>query len=218
MPAPASANVGPGSVKVIGVDFDNTIICYDQLFFDLAVKQSLIDRSIHPMKTDIRDAIRRLDNGEIKWQKLQALVYGPMIDQARLFDGVKDFLVLCRKMAVKIYVVSHKNQFAAQDENKCDLRVAALGFLKHQGLLTESHGLSESSIYFESTRQEKIKRIARLKCDIFIDDLPETFLEEGFPKGIQKILFNSEEKYPDLDLCLSVKSWDEAAKWLKAKV
>ena len=207
------------SIDVIGIDFDNTIICYDELFFDLACEQNLIDKTVRPIKKDVRDAIRRASNGEMNWQKLQALVYGPMIHRAKLFEGMKNFLVFCREHAVKVVVVSHKNQYAAQDETKCDLRAAALRFLQQQGILDEkAYGLSAKNVFFEPTRKEKIERIIQLECDIFVDDLTETFLEDDFPGNIQKVLFNPYQESCNLDSCLSVSGWDEVTAWLKAKV
>ena len=41
---------------VIGVDFDNTLICYDQIFHRLAVEEGLISRNVPAQKKAIRDA------------------------------------------------------------------------------------------------------------------------------------------------------------------
>jgi hypothetical protein len=50
-------------------------------------------------------------------------------------------------------------------------------------------GFSPASVFFETTRQEKIGKIAGLGCTHFIDDLEETFREETFPVNVEKILF-----------------------------
>jgi len=43
----------------VGLDFDNTLIRYDELFHNLALKQGLIPDSVPPQKNKIRDHLRR---------------------------------------------------------------------------------------------------------------------------------------------------------------
>ena len=45
-------------------------------------------------------------------------------------------------------------------------------------LRTNRLGLTEGDVFFNSTREEKIERIANLRCTDFIDDLEETFLKK----------------------------------------
>ena len=55
--------------------------------------------------------------------------------------------------------------------------VAALGFMRKYGFFDEDIlNLSVDSVYFEMTREEKVKRIESLQCTHFIDDLEEIFL------------------------------------------
>jgi hypothetical protein len=49
--------------------------------------------------------------------------------------------------------------------------------------------LYKQDVYFEGTREEKLKRIEHLGCTHFIDDLEEVFQEQDFPDGVQKILY-----------------------------
>jgi hypothetical protein len=46
-------------------------------------------------------------------------------------------------------------------------------------------------VLFESTRAEKIERIARLGCTHFIDDLPEVLDDPNIPPGVAKVLFTN---------------------------
>ena len=48
----------------IGIDFDNTIVTYDNVFYEHAVKLGLIDKSVSKNKKQIRDEIRKLPNGK----------------------------------------------------------------------------------------------------------------------------------------------------------
>ena len=52
----------------------------------------------------------------------------------------------------------------------------------------DGFGLDPASVYFETTRAEKVTRIAALNCSHFIDDLEEVFLEPGFPGAVEGYL------------------------------
>jgi hypothetical protein len=58
-----------------------------------------------------------------------------------------------------------------------------------QGLLDGGHGIARRDVYFESTRAEKLKRIAALTLTHFIDDLEEVLTDPDFPPGVERILF-----------------------------
>ena len=67
----------------IGIDFDNTIITYDEVFRAAARAQGLIEPGFDGSKQAVRDAIRLLPDGELTWQKLQGQVYGKGIVACR---------------------------------------------------------------------------------------------------------------------------------------
>ena len=49
----------------IGVDFDNTIACYDSLFMEVALKERILkDESLCFKKKDIRSYLRNQEGGE----------------------------------------------------------------------------------------------------------------------------------------------------------
>jgi hypothetical protein len=173
---------------VIGIDLDNTLACYDELFHRAACDEMLIDPALPSSKEVIRNAIRLLPNGENQWTRLQAIVYGPKMPDAKLFDGIATFFQSCLAAKTRVQIVSHKTHFAALDGGSVDLRAAALEWLKVKGFFTD-FGLSPSDVYFESTRAEKIARIHALRCTHFIDDLPEVFAEDSFPRETEKLLF-----------------------------
>ena len=175
---------------VIGVDLDNTLVRYDELMVQEAVSRGLLSPDVGLVKRSIRDRIRQRPQGEIEWQKLQALVYGPKIGEANLAPGAKEFLISCRAQDVQVYVISHKTMYANFAETPVDLRTAALNWMRaHRFFDPQRMGLHPQDVFFESTRSEKIRRIASLGCTHFIDDLEETFLEEGFPAQVEKILY-----------------------------
>ena len=175
----------------VGVDFDNTLVSYDEVMYKAAVRFGFVASEARRDKKSIRDQIRQLPDGEMKWRKLQAFVYGEAMDDARLMEGVADFFDLCKKTGIEIYIVSHKTEFAAADEKGINLRQVALDWMTRQGLFKpQGLGLSNNQVFFESTRRAKAERIKHLGCTYFIDDLEETFLEESFPQGVTKILYH----------------------------
>lgn len=171
----------------IGIDFDNTLICYDNVFCEVAKAWELVDSNFTGTKKELRDKIQQTKDGDLLWQRLQGQVYGKYIDVAKPFAGLEDFFNHCQKNpSIQLFVVSHKTIFGHYDEAKINLREAALGWLREQKITTL---IPESHIFFESTREEKIARIVDLHCTHFIDDLEEVLDSPLFPKTIRSFLF-----------------------------
>jgi len=199
------------SKKVIGIDFDNTLVSYDELIYSVARKRGLIAEDVFKSKKEIRDVIRQLDEGEIQWQKLQAFVYGKGMKDACLLEGTKVFLRHCQAEGISTFVVSHKTQFASMDKDQAvDLRQTALKWMKDNKFF-EKEGLDlvEENVFFEPTRQEKINRIKTLGCTHFIDDLEETFGESSFPKDVEKLLFNPQGVETNDNGMKNFQSWNK---------
>ena len=173
---------------VIGIDLDNTLVCYDRLFHLAAREEGLIEPSIPGNKEKVKQAIRLLPDGERQWTRLQVIVYGPRIQAATLFDGADVFLRRCARSRIPLKIVSHKTHFALLDGRRVDLRQSALELLQAKGLFSD-FGLSRDDVFFESTRAEKIKRIRALRCTHFIDDLAQVFTRDDFPRETNKLLF-----------------------------
>ncbi|CBN55129.1 MULTISPECIES: hypothetical protein [Kamptonema] len=184
------------SNRIIGVDFDNTIVTYDDLMYKIAVEKGWISSEVSKSKKQIRDTIRQLPDGEIEWQKLQAIAYGSQMDEARLIDGVKEFFNLCKQHKIQTYIVSHKTEYANYDETQTNLRTAAIKWMgKNNFFSSIGLGLSQEQVFFASTRIGKIDKIKKLKCTDFIDDLEETFIEESFPESVNKILYAPHQQH-----------------------
>jgi len=203
---------------ILGVDFDNTLVNYDDVLWKTAQRMGFITGSLTWHKKGIRDAIRPLPDGEKKWQQVQAHVYGKAMAEAMLIDGVAKFLHACRRANVPVYIVSHKTQFAAQDTDKIDLRRTALDWMTQKGFF-ESKGLgfSKDQVFFESTRPKKIERIKQLGCTHFIDDLEETFREESFPRGVNKILYSPHKENFLLRGVKIMKTWAQIEQYFMSE-
>ncbi len=178
---------------VIGLDFDNTIVSYDSAFYRVALEQKLIVADallVNPGKKVIRDTIRQLPDGEIRWQELQSLVYGTRMQEAVLMEGLWDFVLTCRASACKVYIISHKTEFANFGDPRPSLRQAALNWMEQNNFFEETGlGFLRSDVFFGATRSEKLNHIIHLGCTHFIDDLEEVFLESTFPMMVHRILY-----------------------------
>ncbi|MFZ1189072.1 MAG: hypothetical protein WAO16_08825 [Pseudolabrys sp.] len=174
----------------IGIDFDNTIVGYDKVFLIAARERQLVGEHFVGDKRAIRDAVRLLPDGELKWQRLQGYVYGSGISDAVMFDGLDRFLRRCRSDGHTVMIVSHKTEFGHFDANQVKLRQAAHSWMTARGFFQEDgYGIFSKHIFFESTRAEKLKRIADLACTHFIDDLEEVLSDPSFPPTVARILF-----------------------------
>lgn len=175
---------------LLGIDFDNTLVCYDQLFHRLAVEGLHIDAAeVAVSKTAVRDAMRAV-GAEDDWTRIQGIAYGPRILEARPFPGALDFLRAACTLGWDLAVVSHKTLHPIAGP-RFNLHDAATHWLRAHGFLHEpSTGLSPERVYFEPSKGRKYERIAGLGCDLFIDDLPEFLADPAFPSRTVRVLFD----------------------------
>lgn len=195
---------------MIGIDFDNTIVCYDDVFYQIAVSEGVIPVTTGRSKGAVRDWLRAAGR-EDDWTALQGLVYGARIHLAPAFPGFLDFLRLCRAADVPVAVVSHKTRhpFAGPPY---DLHTAARGWLERLGVFDDPGiGLDPERVFFEPTKAGKLARIAALSCTLFIDDLPEFLNEPGFPSGVRRIHFDPHATGDTPGCCGRAAHWDEMA-------
>ena len=156
----------------IGIDFDNTLACYDKVFEAIAKKMFLVSVDWQGDKTQVRAELRTRQNGERDWQRLQGQVYGKYMHLANLFPEVSNFLLRLRAREYEVFIVSHKTEYGHHDSEKISLRKEALSWMRmHKFFDPKGFGLHESNVFFENTREEKVKKISDLRCDYFVDDL-----------------------------------------------
>ena len=196
----------------IGVDFDNTIACYDPLFRDVALAMGLVAPVVGASKAAVKAQILSQSDGDLNWQRLQGQLYGKYMLKAEMFPGFCEFLYLSKLRGHKVFIVSHKSQFGHFDEDQISLCDQALRWLQLNKFFEQDGlALDKQDVFFEPTREDKIRRICDLNCTHFIDDLSEVFEEPLFPDDVQKILFspnNTEHPKPLIHLSL-LPSWRE---------
>lgn len=194
----------------IGVDFDNTIVCYDALFHRLAVEQGLIPPEIPPRKGEVRDHLRRAGR-EDAWTELQGHVYGDRLVEADPYPGVPEFFAACRRTGRQVSIVSHKTRTPFLGPPH-DLHAAAIRWLEGHGFFRpEGIGLPRDLVFFELTKEAKLDRIGERQCDFFIDDLPEFLAEPGFPPAVIRILFDPSGLHEAPPGVRRTSSWAEIA-------
>jgi hypothetical protein len=177
--------------KRIGIDFDNTLIGYDEVFVTAGKARKLLNENFVGSKQQVRDSIRLLPDGEISWQQLQGFVYGKGVPDAVMFDGVPAFLRRCRDEDAEVFVVSHKTEYGHYDPSRINLRQAALEWMEARGFFCNAEfGIPRQNVYFGSTRSEKLSLVAQIGCTHFIDDLEEVLTDPEFPPGTDRILFS----------------------------
>ncbi|SVA70966.1 uncharacterized protein METZ01_LOCUS123820, partial [marine metagenome] len=143
----------------IGLDFDNTLVCYDAVFASESKKLGFMPLNWRGSKQDLKDELQRRADGERLWQTLQGRVYGFGMEKAVLFPGVTPFLMRGRYRGDEIFIVSHKTEYGHFDSTKTPLREVSLAWMESKGFFEKSRfGLSKENVFFEQTRSQKVER------------------------------------------------------------
>ena len=195
---------------IIGVDFDNTIVCYDELFRKVALERGAIPATTPPSKGAVRDYLRQTGQ-EPLWTELQGYVYGPRMQEASPFPGALEFFRGCKARGVPVFVISHRTLYPYLGE-RYDLHQAARDWLAAYGFHDAQRiGLPRDHVCFELSKQEKLARIAQMGCTHFIDDLPEFLEEPAFPPGVERLLFDPNDVQPECTVARRMDSWPAIA-------
>lgn len=200
--------VREGSLR-IGLDFDNTIACYDAVFARAAKEAGLVPAGFDGDKAQLRARLRAAPDGEVAWQRLQGRVYGRLMEQATLMVGAGDFLRRCRRAGIGLFIVSHKTEFGHFDPDRVPLRPAALAWMERLGFFAaDGFAIPRDHVFFEATRRAKLARIGGLSCDAFVDDLVEVLDDPDFPPGIARHLLGPPGTGTQ---ALTARTWGELA-------
>jgi hypothetical protein len=195
----------------LGIDFDNTIVCCDDLFYKSAVIKKLIPETTPKNKSDVRDYLRR-QGREDEWTALQGYVYGSLLKEAPPFPGVVDFFSYCKAQNIPVNIISHKTR-APFLGHPYDLHQAARDWLQENGFFSEGR-LRPDQVYFELTKDEKLRRIQASGCTHFIDDLPEFLGDPRFPAQVERIWFAPEASPNAENFFVRMASWNQIKQWI----
>lgn len=169
----------------LGIDFDNTLVSYEGLFFRVGQDLGLLSADAPHNKTDIRSWL--VSQGrENDYIRLQGVVYGTGVQHASAYPGVRECLETLRDMGVSLFLISHKTRHALAGE-PYDLHAAAHRWLSANGFSPDI--FPKEHIFLETTRAAKLQRITELHCTHFVDDLPAVLTDPAFPLATQRLLF-----------------------------
>lgn len=191
----------------IGIDFDNTIVCYDEAIRVLAKERLEMPPEAYKDKLTIRDYLRS-EGRENEWTAFQGELYGPGMELARPFEGAIEAMQELVSQGHELMILSHRSRkpYAGKEY---DLHSAARYWVKTrleaEGIFNEPSAVVE----FLETKEEKIARVSELACFAFIDDLPEILDSPRFPIDVVKILFDPTERHGNKTQYKRVKHWVE---------
>ena len=178
----------------IGIDFDNTIACYDGVFHAAALERGLIPADLGRDKNSVRDHLNGSGRKD-DFTELQGYVYGARMDLVSPYPGFSEFIADARKAGHDLFIVSHKTRHPILGPQH-DMHAAARGFLTDRALMgSGATQIAPDRVFFELTKDEKVARAHALGCEVFIDDLPEILAMSGFPAGMRKVLFDPESQF-----------------------
>ena len=202
---------------ILGIDFDNTLACYDGLFYAEACKQGLFPPHVQGKtaqdKNSVRDALREMGQ-EDAFTLLQGYIYGPGIVNAKVYDGAFSCIRALKAKGVELCVISHKTPYPYLGE-KYDLHEYARNWLEKNNFFKD--GLfTLQNVFFETSKEDKLARIRTQKCTYFIDDLPDILEHPLFPSTTEALLFSPEQNIVStLD---SFSSWQSLNQFLMGKI
>jgi hypothetical protein len=183
---------------IIGLDFDNTIVCYDRAVAALAEQKLDLPREVSRTKLGIRDHLRSIGQEDV-WTRFQGELYGPGMSHAAPFPHVVDTLGALKGAGHRLVVISHRTRFPYLGE-QYDLHHFANAWLRiHLPSVL-------SSVAFHESKADKISDIRRVGCDLFLDDLPEILSDSNFPQSTLGVLFSPTRERGDWSGA-SVTSW-----------
>ena len=174
----------------IGLDFDNTIVCYDHAIALLAEELFELSEDVPRTKLGLRDHLRAAGR-EPEWTAFQGELYGPGMRYAQPFEGAIATMQQLVAEGHELVIISHRSRrpYAGPPH---DLHAAARGWVADR---VQSAGLfggvgDEACVHFLETRDQKVEMINHLGCEAFLDDLPEVLCAPGFPAAAAAILFD----------------------------
>jgi hypothetical protein len=197
----------------LGIDFDNTIVSYDALFHKVAVEQDVVPSGLAPTKLAVRDHLRNAGKEDV-WTEMQGNVYGPRMHEALAFPGVLEFFAWAHEIGLTLAVISHRTQHPFLGPRH-DLHEAARRWVETHLVRRDGPLVPPDAVFFELTRDEKIKRIDEWGCEYFIDDLPEVLRAPSFPPRTVKLLFDPDGAHEPSDM--SFKDWHALRRYFELK-
>jgi len=194
---------------IVGIDLDNTIVIYDDI---IRAQADLLNVPLYlKSKKDIADYLSN-NNLENKWTEIQGLIYGPLMNRAKIASNFFDVVTELIKKNVEIVIISHRTKYSQYD-GSFNLHDSALSWLNEN--IFSKLKENQIKVFFGETIEEKITIIKQKNVNYFIDDLDKILSHKDFPSSTRKILFTNDIiKYPYKDISI-LTNWNLLFKIIK---
>jgi hypothetical protein len=178
---------------IVGLDLDNTIVCYDEAIKRLANDVKQLPQDTPRTKLGIRDFLRQ-ENREDEWTEFQGELYGPGMSYADPFPGALETIAAMQNAGHSAVIISHRTQFPYLGP-KYDLHQSARDWIEKKLVLEGKELIASDNIYLNETKDQKVSLVQSLKCDVFLDDLIEILSHDAFPSSVQKLWFSQNQTH-----------------------
>ncbi len=195
---------------LVGLDFDNTIVCYDKAIARLADELFDLPSDLSRTKLALRDFLKQA-NREAEWTAFQGALYGPGMAYAEPFEQALQTIQALKHMGHSLCIVSHRS-LRPYAGPAYDLHAAARAWADEW--LANSDLIANGLTHFYETREQKIAAIRDLGCNVFLDDLPEVLEDKHFPSTCWAILFDPVTSHGQTK-CQHVGHWGEIPELLR---
>lgn len=198
----------------IGIDFDNTLISYDEVFRKAAREKGCPITTGASSKTQLKKFLQSKKSGNLIWSRLQGEIYGERIPEAALSPGALEFIKAAITGGSTIHIISHKTSYASIGE-PIDLHQKAKQFIAERILAKLPSGDQGSlHCHFCPTLDEKWRTIQAMNCCWFVDDLDWFLRDERFPKSTRRIHFRPPNRPPS-EFELETNDWAGMLKFIQ---
>ena len=169
--------------KSFGFDLDNTLIDYSAAVEEYCRIKTLI----HCTNIGkLREQLGKNSSSDHEWQLAQGWLYTEGLQFAQLGLGSIDLCSYLTQEGYKLYIVSHKTSHTPDFCGNTPLHDLANNWIKKSEIAR--YFKETEQIYYEPTRELKVKKIRELALNYFVDDLEEVFSESEFPINTKRFL------------------------------
>lgn len=173
--------------RIIGLDLDNTIACYDGVIEALAPQHITLPAGFHPNKIALRDYLRSVGR-EDDWTSFQGHLYGPGMELAAPYPGAVDAIRRLIATGYDVTIISHRTRHPYRGP-AFDLHGAAARWIDRHLVGEDGNALLNGRIHLHEHRADKIAAIGQLNCETFVDDLLDVLTDSAFPGNCRRIWF-----------------------------
>ena len=184
--------------KSFGFDLDNTLIDYSAAVEEYCRIKTLI----HCTNIGkLREQLGKNNSSDHEWQLAQGWIYTEGLKFAQVGLGSVDLCKYLIQEGYQLFIVSHKTSHTPYFCGSIPLHAIANNWIKKSAIA--NYFKETEQIYYEPTRELKVKRIRELALNYFVDDLEEVFNESGFPIKTKSFLIYKSSSQNSKIKCVS---------------